>query len=220
MFLPLSHPILYSFRRCPYAMRARMGLYASNKSVLIREVDLKNKPGHMLSISPKATVPVLYLDEHNVIDESLDIIYWALKQNDPLGYLDIDMNEFKNLIELNDGSFKSALDRYKYPSRYPDEDCSGARDICESFFEKLDTLVKKHDGNLLKSECSIADISIFPFIRQCAHVDKDWFQSLPFAALQQWLNKNLESDQFKAIMKKYKAWEDQDPEIFFGLEYA
>ena len=164
-----------------------MGLVRSGVSFDIHEVELKNKPEKMLQISPKGTVPVLQCLDGAVIDESLDIIAWAL----PEEWQGID----KQLIADNDGTFKKALDRYKYPTRYPDEDCSGARDCGAAFLQKLDSVVNTEDQNL-------TDICLFPFVRQFANVDKDWFDALPYTRLQQWLEFNLNSDLFQTIMDK------------------
>jgi len=173
--------LLYSFRRCPYAMRARMGLVLGQVNFEIIEVSLKNKPQSLLKISPKGTVPVLHLNNGQVIDESLDIIKYAYGD-------DFD----RALVTENDGAFKYALDRYKYPNRYPDEDCSGERDICEAFFEKLDDVVDVEKQTL-------TDICIFPFVRQCANVDRVWFDGLPYNNLQQWLEMNIQSELFQVI---------------------
>jgi len=209
--MPSPHPILYSFRRCPYAMRGRMGLYQAGISVVLREIILRDKPACMLKASPKGTVPVLVLPDGSVIDESLDILFWALRQNDPDNWLGGDKTETDFLIKRNDGDFKDALDRYKYPSRYPDEDCAGARAICENVFQDLNDRLTQQiflNGNHI----TVADIAIFPFIRQCAHVDKDWFNALPLPYLQRWLEDRLQSPLFKAIMKKHDVWKpDTDP---------
>ena len=183
----MDHHLLYSFRRCPYAMRARMGLVKADIPFQINEVDLKNKPQHMLEISPKGTVPVLQTIDGQVIDESLDIIAWALP--DEWAQADHD------LIAENDGSFKAALDRYKYPTRYPDEDCSDARDHGEAFLQKLDQQVSCDHQ-------SLTDICIFPFVRQFAHVDRGWFESLPYKNVQEWLVFNINSDLFRTIFDK------------------
>lgn len=176
--------ILYSFRRCPYAMRARIGLMIGKVSFEINEVSLKDKPQSLLDISPKGTVPVLHTHDGQVIDESLDIIKYACG------------DDFDHVLAAeNDGAFKHALDRYKYPNRYPDEDCSGARDICEAFFEKLDRVVDARNQTL-------TDICIFPFVRQCANVDRVWFDELPYENLQRWLKMNIESELFKMIFDK------------------
>lgn len=200
-------PVLYSFRRCPYAMRARMALCYAGIRVELREVDLKNKPAALLETSPKGTVPVLVLPDGTVIEESLDIMYWALGKNDPEGWLAADKEETGFLIERNDGVFKNALDRYKYPSRFPDEDCSSAQEECESILKDLDNRLKQN-GFLLSPHRTLADIALFPFIRQCAFTDKDRFDALPYKHLQDWLDKNLKSDLFQQVMKKYEVWDE------------
>ena len=194
---------LYSFRRCPYAMRARMALFVAQIPMQIEDILLKDKPTRMLELSPKGTVPVLQLKTGQVIDESLEIIEWALGQNDPENWLEYS-NAARQLIDENDGSFKKALDRYKYPVRYPDEDCSGARDICEAFLQKLDDQLASYGGYLAASHRTLIDIAIFPFIRQCANTDRVWFDALNMPHLHKWLDMNLESTLFKQIMEKPK----------------
>ena len=200
------HPILYSFRRCPYAMRARLALLQAQIKWEHREIIFRDKPAHMLEISPKGTVPVLLLPDGTVIDESLDIMLWALGENDPDNWLSKDnKTEAMALINENDTTFKRALDRYKYPNRYEDEDCSNAREDGLEFITKLDTYLTDRD-TLLPSGASIADTAIFPFIRQFAHVDRDWFYALPTPNIHAWLTKHLESDAFTITMKKYELW--------------
>lgn len=200
-------PVLYSFRRCPYAMRARMALCYAGIRVELREVDLKNKPAALLETSPKGTVPVLVLPDGTVIDESLDIMYWALGQNDPDGWLAADKEETAFLIERNDGEFKNALDRYKYPNRFPNEDCRPAKDKCEEILNDLDNRLKQN-GFLLSPHSTLADIALFPFIRQCAFTDEDRFDALPYTHLQDWLDQNMKSDLFQEVMKKYEPWNE------------
>jgi len=200
------HPILYSFRRCPYAMRARLALLQAQIKWEHREIIFRDKPAHMLEISPKGTVPVLLLPDGTVIDESLDIMLWALDENDPDNWLSEDnKTETLALINENDTTFKRALDRYKYPNRYEDEDCSNAREDGLEFIKKLDTYLTDRD-TLLPSGASIADTAIFPFIRQFAHVDRDWFYALPAPNIHAWLTKHLESNTFTTIMKKHELW--------------
>jgi glutathione S-transferase len=168
-------------------MRARMGLVKARIPFKVHEVDLKNKPQHMLEISPKGTVPVLQTLDDHVIDESLDIIAWALPEEWE--------NAKHELIKENDGSFKSALDRYKYSVRYPDEDCSNARDNGEGFLQKLDQQVSC-------DQQSLTDICIFPFVRQFAHVDRNWFESLPYNNVKEWLTFHINSDLFQTVFNK------------------
>ena len=196
--MTIKYPLLYSYRRCPYAMRARMALVSAQIQCDVVEVDFKNKPDHMLEISPKGTVPVLQTSDGKVIDESLDIIQWALENNDPDDLLIADATV---LIEENDGPFKAALDRYKYPNRFSGEDCSRVRDDGEAFLKKLNDILEGSNF-LVESRLTMADISIFPFIRQFANVDRPWFDNLPYEPLQNWLSKNIESDLFQHIFKK------------------
>lgn len=198
------HPILYSFRRCPYAMRGRMGLIQSGISVELREIVLRDKPQEMLDASPKGTVPVLILPDGTVIDESLDIMLWALQQNDPDNWL-AHKEEALELIAENDGWYKKALDRYKYPSRYPDEDCSGAQNDVQKFFHKLNEKLEQ-SSYLITEHITLADIAIFPFIRQGSKVDEEWFSALGFTNLENWLKGLTESTLFKTVMHKYKPW--------------
>jgi len=226
----LSLPILYSFRRCPYAMRARLALALSNTRVELREVELKNKPDALRIISPKATVPVLQIEteegREDVIDESIDIAYWALLNNDPYRLLPNSQElreEVKQLIHTNDNEFKSALDRYKYFDRYPEFSQAQYRGQGETFLHQLNSRLEKHKF-ILSDKISIADIAIMPFIRQFAHVDIDWFKSSRYEHVINWLNFWLESNVFQSIMKKYKPWqegstgEDFNPSQEFHLD--
>ena len=203
-------PILYSFRRCPYAMRGRMGLKASGAEYEHREILLRDKPAQMLELSPKGTVPVFVLGDGKVIDESLDLLRWALEQNDPLGWLDCDMSEAERLIAKNDGPFKHRLDRYKYKSRYDPTAKRGDVDLehraeAEEIIKEYETRLSKH-AFLLGDQQSIADIAIFPFMRQFANTDINWWNTAPYPATREWLNRHIESDLFKSIMKKHPLW--------------
>lgn len=191
---------LYSFRRCPYAMRARMALRYSGVPVEIVEVSLKAKPAEMLAISPKGTVPVLNA-EGRVIDESLEIMRWALAQNDPDGWLLEDDARIAELIEANDQGFKVHLNRYKYAERYPEQPMEVYRAQGELFLQRLDELLTDREY-LLADHPSLADIALLPFVRQFAHVDREWFAQTPYLRLQAWLQRFLESDLFTSVMKK------------------
>jgi glutathione S-transferase len=191
-------PILYSYRRCPYAMRARMALKIAEFEVEIREISLRNKPAHMLQVSPKATVPVLVLQDGTVIEESLEIMYWAL-QNHALGS-NIHAT-CRALILENDGAFKQALDAYKYPERFPSKTQIQHRENGEAFLQKLEVLLGQHIY-LLNNAHSIADIAIFPFIRQFAAVDRAWFAVAPYPKLRVWLEYWVNSELFNSIMTK------------------
>ena len=176
-------PILYSFRRCPYAIRARMAIYYASITVELREVSLANKPQQMLALSPKGTVPVLQLP-NKVLDESLDVIHWALRQSDSDGWLRPELqSQTETLIESNDNDFKAWLDKYKYWERFPQQPQLYYRERAEEFIALLENLLEKHRF-LLGQTLSVADIAIFPFIRQFAFVDKEWFDSAPYPNLQ------------------------------------
>ncbi|KOY03289.1 glutathione S-transferase [Pseudomonas nunensis] len=195
---------LYSFRRCPYAMRARMALRYSAVEVQIVEVSLKAKPAEMLALSSKGTVPVLEV-EGRVIDESLAIMRWALAQHDPEDWLLKDdpaaQQRIAELIEENDQVFKVHLNRYKYAERYPEQPMEHYRAEGEVFLRKLDELFEGRDY-LLAGHLSLADVALMPFVRQFAHVDRKWFGQTSYARLQVWLQRLLESDLFTGVMQK------------------
>ncbi|WP_203292570.1 glutathione S-transferase [Maricaulis parjimensis] len=202
-----SRPILYSFRRCPYAMRARLALHASEMEFEHREILLRDKPASMLAASPKGTVPVLVMPNGQVLDESLDIMHWALEQSDPEGWLDDDRATREELIGLCDGPFKHHLDRYKYATRYEDADPDTHRASCFDILRKFETLIADR-GQLNGSMMTLADAAIFPFVRQFAHTDKTWFDAQDLPHLQAWLAKHLTSERFAAIMGKHPLWQD------------
>lgn len=200
-------PILYSYRRCPYAMRARMALSYAGIPVEIREISLKQKPAHMLQVSPKGTVPVLVLPDGQVIEQSLEIMHWALQQHDADGWLSADPQHAALLIAENDGSFKQHLDRYKYAIRFPEHSAEDYRAQGELFLAKLEQHLQQSTF-LLGDEISFADIAIFPFIRQFAAVDHDWFESTGYIKLKSWLQHLVESALFKRVMVKYPDYTD------------
>ncbi len=206
----MDRPVLYSFRRCPYAMRGRMALFASGADYEHREVLLRDKPQAMLDASPKGTVPVYVLPDGTVIDESLDVIEYALGRNDPLGWLDCNLEQAEFLIDSNDHKFKHHLDRYKYASRYKDDAKRGDVDLehrreAEKFIQLLEDRLQS-GPYLLGASQSIADIAIFPFIRQFANTDRDWWDSTPYPKVQYWLERHITSGLFTAIMKKFPVW--------------
>ena len=209
------HPILYSFRRCPYAMRARLGIKTSGLKVELREVVLRDKPDHMLEISPKGTVPVLLTPTGDVIEESLEIMVYALGRHDPDEWLGADEQQTQNLIKQNDSDFKYALDRYKYPNRYPDEDCSDMFNTALEILKDWNERIKANKGHLVESYDTLADFAIFPFVRQFAHVDKNKFYDSNIPELQSWLKRHLQSDIFKSIMPKFDQWQKGDEPLFW-----
>lgn len=206
-------PILYSFRRCPYAMRARMSIIASRQSCLLREVVLRDKPSEMLDISPKATVPVLLLPDGQVVDESIDIMHWVLALNDPENWLS-NTAESSVLISEFDGPFKHHLDRYKYGNRYKSDESLEHRQHGLQFLEQLNARLE-HNAYLMSDAVNLADIAIFPFIRQFANTDRDWFDALNLGNLQNWLANHLASQLFLAIMQKYPQWKTGDENVRF-----
>ncbi|MGR8931309.1 MAG: glutathione S-transferase [Gammaproteobacteria bacterium] len=207
-------PALYSFRRCPYAMRARLAIVSAGIAVELREVQLKNKPLAMLQASPKATVPVLVLKNGKVIDESLDIMQWALNINDPDNWLEFRSEAFK-LTKRNDSEFKHFLDRYKYADRYPEKPAAYYRSQGELFLHELEQRLQK-SAFLCGPRFGFADAAIAPFIRQFAAVDNPWFASSPYPALRKWLQDFLRSALFNNIMPPYQAWNPIAPAIIFG----
>lgn len=200
-------PVLYSYRRCPYAMRARMALRYVDIAVEIREIALRDKPKEMLKLSPKATVPVLLLQDGTVIEQSLDIMYWALQHKDKDGWLAADSSMTQQLIAENDGSFKQVLDKYKYAIRFPEQSAEAYRVEGEVFLQKLETLLGQSQF-LLKNQISLADIAIFPFIRQFSSVDNAWFETAPYPKLKVWLRNLVESELFVSIMEKQPTYLD------------
>ncbi|MGO2703208.1 glutathione S-transferase [Pseudomonas helleri] len=190
--------VLYSFRRCPYAMRARMALRYSGVPLSIVEVSLKAKPAEMLELSPKGTVPVLVCADGRVIEQSLEIMLWALAQYDPDNWLGPDSAA---LIEENDQVFKVNLDRYKYAIRYPEQPMEHYRAQGAAFLQRLEMMLEQ-TPYLAGDTLSLADIALAPFVRQFAHVDRDWFEQAPYPRLNAWLERFLASELFNAVMAK------------------
>lgn len=191
-----------------------MAILSSGVEVELREILLKDKPASMIKASPKATVPVLVLADGSVIDESLDVMHWALGENDPEHWTDATSAQ---LIEQNDGPFKAALDRYKYANRYEDENIvtHEQRAVCAAFFADYEARLSEQ-AYLLGDAPTIADNAIFPFVRQCANVDRAWFDSQPWPNLQTWLANFLASERFEIAMRKYAPWQNGDMPLMFG----
>jgi len=182
-------------------MRARMALRYAGVAVDIREISLKAKPAHMLQVSPKGTVPVLVLSGGQVIDESLEIMIWALQQQDDDGWLETDNLQAQQLIAENDGRFKQNLDQYKYAIRFPEHPAEYYRTQGEEFLTKLELRLHQ-TGFLIGDTISLADIAIFPFVRQFAAVDNAWFESTDYLKLKLWLKHMVESALFQSVMEK------------------
>jgi len=219
----MKHNILYSFRRCPYAIRARWALLNTNQVVELREVDLKNKPGELIEISKKATVPVLKTNLNKVIDESIDIMIWSIKRsNMPSLYNSDKSQEIFSLIETNDKTFKYHLDRYKYASRFICQDSEVHREACMEILLSLNNRLKKYSkkGNplfLVDAKETLADWAIWPFVRQFRLVDIIKFdQNQDIKFLQSWLNYFFSHHKYPLVMKKNKLWTKQSEPIFFG----
>ena len=206
-----TKPVLYSFRRCPYAIRARMALEYASINCELREVKLSNKPQTMINISNKGTVPVLQLTDGSVIDESLDIMLWALEQTDPDQWLDVEQKDIRLLIEKYDQEFTQYLDQYKYFQRYPEHSQLYYREKAEGFIGLLETNLQEHQGiGLVSNRLTLADVAIFPFIRQFAHVDWEWFSNSQYKNLISWLLKFEESELFLAVMNKHEPWQENE----------
>ncbi|WP_176595062.1 MULTISPECIES: glutathione S-transferase [Sphingobium] len=203
--------ILYSFRRCPYAMRARMALLASGLSVELREVALRDKPAPMLALSPKGTVPVLVLPDGPVIDESLDIMRWALAQNDPEGWL---AGDDPDLIAVNDGPFKHHLDRYKYADRHGSDPLVHRAEAVR-LLEKLEARLEQ-GRHLCGERRMLADVALFPFVRQFAATDPDWFATQPLPRLRAWLADHVASAVFTRAMIRVAPWREGDQPQLLG----
>jgi glutathione S-transferase len=186
-----------------------MALYSAQIDVEFREITFKNKPPTMLEVSPKGTVPVLVLDDGTVIDESWDIMLWALSRNDPENLQVQDDSELKQVLQLveeNDNEFKTDLDNYKYADRYPRQTPEQYRQRAERFLQHLEICLNR-TSHLVREPVSLVDIALFPFIRQFAMVDIDWFNRAPYPALRNWLNEMLGSGRFRSVMGKNRVWE-------------
>jgi len=201
----MEFPILYTFRRCPYAMRARISLYYSKINYEHREILLKDRPKKLYELSPKGTVPVLNLPDGRVIDESLDIMKWSMSVNDPdLWFID-NIFEQLNSIRINDHLFKKWLDKYKYHSRYPEFPVQYYRDKCEEILKSFEKKLE-NEKFLFCQKISLGDMALLPFIRQFANVDIIWFNER-FINLSKWMGELIKSEIFQSMMKKYEIWD-------------
>jgi glutathione S-transferase len=213
----MSLPVLYSFRRCPYAMRARMAVAASQQHCELREVVLAHKPEALLQASPKGTVPVLVLADGTVIDQSLDIMRWALQAHDPEHWLprtDAACARANAWIAENDGPFKQALDRYKYPHRYALPDGLAHRAAGAVFLQALDTTLSEQ-ACLSGPHFGLADAALAPFVRQFAHTDARWFAEQAWPALQTWLARFEQSPAYLRTMDKVPTWAPGQAALIF-----
>ncbi len=227
----MALPILYSLRNCPYAMRARLAIYKSKRRVELRDLVLKDKPSALIAASPKATVPVLVLGPAKVIDESLDIMLWALGESDPQNLLRAetpskrvsasDMNQavklddILSLVYLFDQQFKPCLEAYKCAKRYHESNLEECRQACEVYIQTLEQGLRKHKYVLDDNE-SMADIALLPFIRQFAKIERQWYLQSPYPNVKRWLNQYLQSVMFTKVMTKYPLWKETQASIEFG----
>ena len=213
-----KYPTLYSFRRCPYAMRARLAIRLCKIECIIREISLKAKNSEFLKVSPKGTVPVLVLPNGKVLEESLDIINWSLEQNDP-NNLKVNDKVTKKIndkyIQLFDKDFKFHLDRYKYSSRYNISNSEIHRNKARNILTEINSMLEGKD--YIGGQCmSLLDISILPFVRQYRIADINWFDNhLGLRNINNWVNIFLNTEILASIMTKYKVWEKEDPPILF-----
>ncbi|MBU2923325.1 glutathione S-transferase [Colwellia sp. C2M11] len=218
-------PILYSLRNCPYAMRARIAVFKSKQPIELRDIVLSNKPDEMLLVSPKGTVPVLVLDKKvpTVIDESLDIMLWALKQSDPDDLLHNQqvntgtnkLDEMLRLIAIFDQEFKTKLEAYRCAKRYHEDNITECRYACENHLKMIEERLNCH-AFIMSDKESLADIALLPFIRQFARVERQWYLQAPYPKIRQWLNHYLQSPMFSKVMFKYPLWLDNDETVVFG----
>lgn len=205
-------PILWTFRRCPYAMRARLAIQSSGRQVVLQEILLKDKPTAFLAASPKGTVPVVQ-DGDDVIEESRDVMLWALGRSDPENWLEMPA-EGHTLIDTCDGPFKQALDHTKYAVRFPDRDEAAERAKAMVFLRDLDARLS-HNPFLMGPKRTLADMAILPFVRQFANTDRAWFDAQGLGSLTAWLDAFLGSDRFRKVMTKYPPWQNGQDQVLF-----
>ena len=220
-------PILYSLRNCPYAMRARLAIFKSKQQIELRDIVLSNKPEEMITASPKGTVPILVLErkgeQSKVIDESLDIMLWALDNSDPDDLLHHEQKntdtsvlaDMLSLIATFDNEFKSQLEKYRCAKRYHEDNLFEYRQACEKYLQVIETRLNQHSFITSDKE-SLADIALLPFIRQFATVERQWYLQSPYPKLRQWLNNYLQSPMFTKVMAKYPLWLDSHEITILG----
>jgi glutathione S-transferase len=214
----MKKPILYSLQHCPYAMRARLALLMARQVVSLRAIVTKDKPADMLAISPKGTVPILILSDGTIIDESLDIMIWALKSNDPDDLLYSQQpelySEMLELISESDNEFRTSLSAYKYNKRYHLADEIKLRSECELFIQKIESMLTKQMF-IMGDKLSFADLAILPFVRQFANTDKKWFRDSGYPKVTAWLAGLMQSLLFTKAMRKYPLWLENNEEFLF-----
>ena len=216
----MPFPVLYSLRRCPYCVRARLAILLAQQPVMLRDVVTSNLPSEMLQASPKGTVPVLVLADSTVIDESLDIMLWALEQSDPHNLLYCDKPQpyrdtIMSLIKSNDDDFIPFLDKYKIAARYHHDNATKYREECEQFIRELEQRLAKQEY-LLGPRPSLADYAVLPFIRQFSRVDRKWYLNAPYPHLERWLNTLYQNPLYSKAMTQYPRWLDTKQEFLIG----
>ena len=225
----MALPILYSLRNCPYAMRARIAIFKSHQPVALRDVVLSDKPPEMILASAKATVPILVISQTDnstskenakcqVIDESLDVMLWALNSADPNDLLHRDspevLTQMLAFITEFDVEFKRCLEAYKCAKRYHETNIDECRAACEHYIQMLELRLTAH--KFLSSEReSLLDIALLPFIRQFARIERQWYLQSPYPNIKAWLNNYLQSPMFTKVMAKYPLWLDSGEEVVF-----
>jgi glutathione S-transferase len=218
-------PILYSLRNCPYAMRARIAIYYAKQNVALRDIVLSNKPDEMLVASPKGTVPVLVEEwktgQVNVIEESLDVMLWALNKSDPDNLLNSDepfyLSDMLALISIFDNEFKACLEKYKCAKRYHETSLLQDRQACEKYIEALEARLQENDF-FFSATTSLVDIALLPFIRQFSKIERQWYIQSPYPKLRAWLNHYLQSRMFSKVMAKQPLWLENKGLTTFGSD--
>lgn len=212
-------PILYSLRNCPYAMRARIAIFKSKQTVILRDLVLSDKPKELIAASPKATVPVLVLTNGTVLEESLDVMLWVLNETDPDDLLqsknECSLSEMLTLISTFDHDFKTCLEQYKCAKRYRESNIAECREVCEQYLKILEHRLISNKFLMSNTE-SLVDIALVPFIRQFARVERQWYLQSPYPNVRQWLNNYLQSAMFTKVMAKYPLWLDNHEEVLFS----
>jgi len=219
----LSLPILYSLRNCPYAMRARIAIYYAKQKVALRDLVLTNKPDEMLVVSPKGTVPVLVIGNElvqpNVIDESLEVMLWALHESDPDNLMHSEtphlLSDMLSLISTFDNEFKKCFDKYQCAKRYHEDSLISDREACEKYIIDLEQRLELN-GFLMSNKTSLADIALLPFIRKFSKVERQWYLQSPYPKLRSWLNNYLQSRMFSKVMTQYPQWLENRELVIFG----
>ena len=215
----MTPPILYSLQHCPYAMRARMALLMAQEDVLLRAISTEDKPQEMLQISPKGTVPVLVLEDESVLEESLEIMLWALKKNDPQDLLKASdssiLTEMLELIHECDGSYRINLKAYKHAKRFHLDTEIDFRSECETYLQKLEDKLE-NQSYLFGDSLSLADLAILPFVRQFVNTDKKWFRETHYTNLSEWLSSFMASLLFSKTMRKYALWNESHEQFLFN----